>query len=967
VWLKEEWFMPVASRCPDLPQWQCLVLGDLSEQDAERLVGHLAECRSCSDIMRTLKSEDTLVALLRASGRTTDGPRHEQVAELIERVKGLRLAVAGRNAEEDRSSWTTVPPGGTESGPLDIPPLVATLEMSSFLRPGAGPDELGRLGGYRVLAILGQGGMGVVFRAEDLQLKRSVALKAMRPALIGNDMQRQRFLREAQAMAAVKHDHVVTIYQVDQDHGVPYLAMEFLEGETLEERLQREVKLAMPEVLRIGREVALGLAAAHKHGLIHRDIKPANIWLEELRGRVKILDFGLARAAGPDSQLTQSGIILGTPAYMAPEQARAESVDARCDLFSLGCVLYRACTGTMPFKGTDMMSTLMAVAMDTPRPPRELNPAVSPALAELLRQLLAKDPAERPASATAVAEALENLERQQPASVPPPLPPAAPPRTRPAPPPRPSATSKLPAPSRPSAARPAAASYWRWAALGLALAVALVVLPLGFLFGPGVVRYVTNKGELVVQVDDPDVEIQVKQNNLFVTDRTTKRVFVLAAVAGEIEVYEKESGLKLATKKFTLTRGGRETVRVTFEPKQPDLAKRPVVSPRAVALFNGKDLTGWEAAGASGVEDWLVKEEQLTITNAHKSAVGWLLTERNYTDFVLRLEFRTQAGAKSGIALRGAPGLGVVGMNYPLKVQIVDPAHTQAASVPTGSMSWADGGNRYAIPDRKVDLKPGWNQMEIEMRGQRVLIRVNGIVVSNLDLDQLAGQKGALAALKRPSGRIGLQKYTGVVAFRKIEIEELPSGSDFFDGKTLDGWVGDPRYWKVEDGAIIGRLPEERRAGKTFLYTKKKYSDFELQLQVRMRGGKTNVGNSGVQIRSTVRDPKRFVVIGPQCKIGYHGKYHWGSLLTEPKGEPCILASTELVDKVLKPGEFNDYSIRCVGKWVTIRLNGQTTVDAEFRPMADEGVIAWQLHGWHPGMEVVFRNIRFKDLSKAAR
>jgi serine/threonine protein kinase len=180
--------------------------------------------------------------------------------------------------------------------------------MYQFLGPPEAPDELGRLGPYRVLSVLGAGGMGVVFRAEDPQLNRPVALKAMLPTAAGAESGRQRFLREARAAAAIKHDHVVSVYQVGEDRGVPFLAMEFLEGEPLDKRLRREGKLPLAEVLRFGREIALGLAAAHKRGLIHRDSKPANLWLEAETGRIKVLDFGLARAARETSPLTRSSL-----------------------------------------------------------------------------------------------------------------------------------------------------------------------------------------------------------------------------------------------------------------------------------------------------------------------------------------------------------------------------------------------------------------------------------------------------------------------------------------------------------------------------------------------------------------------------------------------------------------------------------------------------------------------------------
>jgi len=317
-------------------------------------------------------------------------------------------------------------------------PLIAAFpaEWTQFLAPPQAADEIGRLGGYRILTVLGAGGMGVVFKAEDPHLKRPVALKAMLPGLALTDSARKRFHREAQAAAAIDHDHIVHIYQVGEDRGVPFIAMQFLQGEPLDARLKREHVLPVADVLRIGRETAEGLAAAHARGLIHRDIKPANIWLEmraeareardEKKGaasslgprlsahapRVKILDFGLARMNAAGTQLTQQGAILGTPAYMAPEQATGEVVDERCDLFSLGCVLYRLCTGNLPFKGGDTVAILMAVSTERPRPPREVDPNVPPALSDLIMQLLEKKPALRPPSARSLVHALQAIESE---------------------------------------------------------------------------------------------------------------------------------------------------------------------------------------------------------------------------------------------------------------------------------------------------------------------------------------------------------------------------------------------------------------------------------------------------------------------------------------------------------------------------------------------------------------------------
>jgi serine/threonine-protein kinase len=288
------------------------------------------------------------------------------------------------------------------------------VDYASLLSAPQAPDELGRLAHYRVLKVLGQGGMGVVFQCEDTQLERPVALKVMLPEVASDPAARERFLREARACAAVKNDFVVTIYHVGQDRDIPFLAMEFLQGESLDNLLARVGRPAMHEVLRIGWEIAAGLMAAHAHGLIHRDIKPANVWLQSPNGQVKLLDFGLARAAGSRSNLTHSGEVHGTPEFMSPEQARGQQLDARSDLFSLGAVLYTLCTGARPFQGPSVMAVLTALAVDTPVPVRDRNPDVPQALAELVERLLEKDPAQRPASAGAVRDALLAIEAAMP-------------------------------------------------------------------------------------------------------------------------------------------------------------------------------------------------------------------------------------------------------------------------------------------------------------------------------------------------------------------------------------------------------------------------------------------------------------------------------------------------------------------------------------------------------------------------
>ncbi len=285
-----------------------------------------------------------------------------------------------------------------------------------FLAPPQASDEIGRLGNYRILKILGSGGMGIVFQAEDLKLRRQVALKVMKKSMAQSSINRSRFMREAMTAASIEHDHIVPIYAIDEDRGVPYLAMKLLVGESLEDRLNRETKLPPAEVIRIGKEIAEGLAAAHEKGLVHRDIKPANIWLEEGKGRVKIVDFGLAAwTESNDVRLTQENFLVGTPMYMSPEQASGDiPLDHRTDLFSLGSVMYRMCTGTLPFKGKTTLNVLASLATKKPKSPRERNPEVPQALSGLIMQLLQKRPDDRPRNAKQVVRALEEIENAPP-------------------------------------------------------------------------------------------------------------------------------------------------------------------------------------------------------------------------------------------------------------------------------------------------------------------------------------------------------------------------------------------------------------------------------------------------------------------------------------------------------------------------------------------------------------------------
>jgi WD40 repeat protein len=321
-------------------------------------------------------------------------------ADLRRRVEAMLRAHDTPDPLLDRPAAALLPGGGD------------TISLD-FLDPPTRPGAIGRLGHYEVLNAVGSGGMGIVLRAFDEKLHRVVAVKVLAPVLAANGSARQRFDREARAAAAVNHDNVIGIHAVEDGGRVPYLVMQYVEGKTLQQKVDRAGPLPLAETLRIGLQIAEGLAAAHRQGLVHRDIKPANILLENGVERVRITDFGLARAAD-DASLTRSGVIAGTPAYMSPEQAAGEKVDHRSDLFSLGSVLYAMCAGHPPFRADSAVAVLRRVCDDTPRPLREINPAVPGWLAEVIGKLQAKKPADRFASAAEVATVLsQHLARVQ--------------------------------------------------------------------------------------------------------------------------------------------------------------------------------------------------------------------------------------------------------------------------------------------------------------------------------------------------------------------------------------------------------------------------------------------------------------------------------------------------------------------------------------------------------------------------
>jgi serine/threonine protein kinase len=364
--------------------------------------------RTTDPANREERLDQVIAEFLEQSATAPEADRRQWLARYPEFFDELSDFFADRDAVEEITA------------PLrDLARATDDEPDTDWLAPSDVPDHLGRVGPYEVIDRVGQGAMGVVYKGHDAALNRYVAIKALAPQWASDHAARRRFTREAQAAAAVTHPHVITIHAVGEWRSRPFLVMEFVTGVSLQQRIDDRGPLELKELLRIGVQVASGLAAAHAQGLIHRDIKPSNIMHENELARVKITDFGLARAVD-DARLTQDGTLVGTPSYMAPEQARGEPMDRRSDLFSLGSVLYAMATGLAAFRGESSVEVIRRVSDGEPAPVRTLNPDSPDWLAEIIERLHAKAPADRFQSAGEAADLLEHhLARLQDPSLPP--------------------------------------------------------------------------------------------------------------------------------------------------------------------------------------------------------------------------------------------------------------------------------------------------------------------------------------------------------------------------------------------------------------------------------------------------------------------------------------------------------------------------------------------------------------------
>ena len=567
----------ISSECPQSNLLVNFLHGKLSPAQLKQCESHLESCPSCHETLAGLNLEDTLTERIAdvLKQEETEGVENdsEQATEDSAEVKNL----LNRLMSEDfrRSAMAAV--HGVQATQMEMLTDRA-VEVLSCLSPDE--DSLGVIGDYKLIRLIGAGSMGVVFQAFDQTLERMVALKVLRPSL--GQAARDRFLTEAKLAASIEHINVVTIFQVGQVDRLAFMAMQWLPGQTLDSKLASEEPMDNEQIVEIVRQIAAGLTAAHQKQLVHRDIKPANLWICEEDQQLKILDFGLARVNDEASNLTATGVLAGTPGFMSPEQTLGADLDGRSDLFSLGCVLYRLLSGNTPFESPNVLATLKSIQSDHPTAPAQPDNDVDSDLSDVAMCLLEKDAADRPQTASQTIQLLTNPRDQWTMDVP-----------------SYSGSSKRTAVRSPTAAATGGRSGRRWATWTATTIGLLIVGIFGLLLSPQIIRIATNKGEIVIESSDENVEVQVLKNGkiIHVIDAKTQQSFSLDSGQYSLNAVAKQSvdsnnSFSIKPNQLIMKRGKTAIVSVTQVSKQKG-DQQVATAPSEQPFYQGKSFGEW--------------------------------------------------------------------------------------------------------------------------------------------------------------------------------------------------------------------------------------------------------------------------------------------------------------------------------------------------------------------------------------
>jgi hypothetical protein len=737
-------------------------LGKLTDAETEVIARHLTACEDCRRLVEGV-APDSLVGLVRSARQATVLPATGPAASPS--LAGAGLSQMAGNAE---------PP----LPPVDLPP-----ELADHAR-------------YRILRVLGEGGMGVVYEAEHRHMGRKVALKVISKNLVDRPEAVERFTREVKAAARLNHPNIVTAYDAEQAGSLHLLVMEYVEGMSLAQVVERKGPLPVAHACHFVRQALLGLQHAFEQGMVHRDLKPHNLMVTS-KGLVKILDFGLARLASEQSRgpgLTAADAIMGTPEYLAPEQALdARQADIRADIYSPGCTLYCLLAGQPPFPEGTAMQKVMAHLEKQPRPLPELRPDVRSDLWTVVARMLARDLTQRYQKPIEVAQALVPFikpgAKRSEGTVAAPLPGVSSPRTGTVlggdtskvlklrknaatePPAKAEAApfqdraaavvSPAKAKQARAAAKPGPAVWYRRPPVLAGVTSAVLVLSLGAWLLAGVIfktKVKTPDGEAVVvlEINPPGAEVLVDGQQLTVHVPGESQPIEIKVEPGPHQFVIRKEGFRAVTREIEIPTGKAETIKVWLEPKKP-----VNTATGFVPLFNGKDLTGWKSLAASKAT-WEVKDGVLIGSGGR----GYLFNDPTcYENFHLRVEAMINDGGNSGVYFR-APFGPTTPQGHPAFGNEAQINITHQDPHKTGSLYVA---NKVAVglPKTPTELAQ-WFTLEVIADGQHLVVKVNGKVTADY-IELAVGSR---------SGRIALQVLDAatVVKFRRIEIKELPPG-----------------------------------------------------------------------------------------------------------------------------------------------------------------------------------------------
>jgi serine/threonine protein kinase len=788
------------------------------------------------------------------------------------------------------------------------------------------PAEFGR---YRVVKLLGKGGMGAVYLAEDTQLGRPVALKL--PSFDANEKKRvERFVREARAAAGLLHPYICPVYDAGQINGRPFMTMAYIRGDSLEKAIDPDSPMDQRRAAEVARNVALAIQEAHEKGIVHRDLKPANVMLNA-KGEPVVMDFGLAKRISEtdpnEAKLTQQGAVMGTPSYMAPEQVKGEidKIGPATDVYALGVMLFEMLTGQTPYQGS--LGMVMGQILTAAVPPvEEFRKDADPRLAAVCRRAMAKDPAARFPSMAAVAEALTEYLTPTAVSVSlVQLPPAAPSP----PPPPPTVTETVnefaaidvtgeveaarPAPRKPKKAkkRPKKSNPAAWIAAAAAAVLAVIAVV--------VVTVRTPHGDVTIELSDPAAAVEVKVDGNRIELANLDKPLTLTA--GEHGLTVTGADFETTTQQFTVKKGDKQAVKVTLKAKAKP-APQPVTpdgggsaAGLASPIFNGKDLTGWK--GLTNL--WSVKDGMI-VGSTTPDGIKFntcLFSEREYGDFELKCKVKLVGAAN--------PNAGIQ-----VRSKVIDAAQFAVAGpqADLGGGYWGSlygeksGGMMQAANAAAVNVKPAdFNEVLVRCVGKRVTIVLNGGTTVDREFATLPDR-----------GIVGFQLHSGnglEVTVKDIEFKELPAEAaaetgfvSIFNGTDLTGWreTGTAGGYSVKDGELTVRAPKSdgpREHG--WLMTEKAYSDFRLEFEYAMEAGT----DTGIGFRC---DP----AVEPQAEVTFAD-------MTDPEiakvvgNNPTLRTGglaqcvSDAAAPVRRLGEWNQVSIELLDRALTVTVNGTVT------------------------------------------